>query len=124
MRKLIESPYFARVDFQYPGEDESEKFYNGKFSYMDDNNRILIYDWRAPISSIYYDYELGDAAFEAQIGEIKGMLTLKRQFKIKNAKIEYAFESSINIDDNVLQRELSSISDERMKSIIAMIQKE
>lgn len=38
--------------------------------------------------------------------------------------MEYALESSVHIQDEVLQRALSQTSDEKMKSIIATIQKE
>lgn len=123
MEKLIDAPYFARMDFRYDGEDEAGQFYIGKFSF-DDNNQMLIYDWRAPISGMYYDFELGRASYEAPVGSIEGDIIRKRQFKIKDGRMEYVLESAINIDDDVLQRELSHTSDEKMKSIIATIQKE
>ncbi|MFV0361952.1 MAG: HelD family protein [Suipraeoptans sp.] len=124
IEKLTKTPYFARIDFKYENEDESMQVYIGQFSFTDNNNHILVYDWRAPISSMYYDYELGEASYEAPIGDIKGDIVLKRQFKISEGKMEYALESAINIGDDVLQRELSSTSDEKMKSIIATLQKE
>lgn len=122
--KLMESPYFGRIDFKYEDEAESKTFYIGKFNFADDDNNILIYDWRAPISSMFYEYELGKASYEAPVGDIHGEITKKRQLKIKNSKLEYALESSVNIHDEVLQRELSTTSDDRMKTIIATIQKE
>jgi len=73
---------------------------------------------------MFYDCELGKASYETPVGRIEGELTRKRQFKIKQGQMEYALESSINIQDNVLQRELSHTSDEKMKTIIATIQKE
>ena len=124
IEKLINSPYFSRIDFRYNGENDAEQIYIGQFSFTDNNNQILVYDWRAPISSMYYDHELGRASYEAPVGLIEGDIVLKRQYKIKNGQMEYALESSINIDDDVLQRELSSTSDEKMKTIIATIQKE
>lgn len=124
IEKLINSPYFARIDFRYDGENDAEQIYIGQFSFTDNNNQILVYDWRAPISSMYYDHELGRASYEAPVGTIEGDIVLKRQFKIKSGQLEYALESSINIGDDILQRELSSTSDEKMKTIIATIQKE
>lgn len=120
--KLKESPYFSRIDFQENDSKESIKYYIGRsaFSY---ENELLIVDWRAPIASMFYDYEIGSAGFEAPQGRVDGKLTRKRQFKIKDGKLEYAFESAINIQDNILQRELSHTSDQKMKSIIATIQK-
>lgn len=124
IEKLINSPYFARIDFQYDGENVAEQIYIGQFSFTDNNTQILVYDWRAPISSMYYDHELGRASYEVPAGNIEGNIVLKRQFKIKSGKVEYVLESSINIGDDILQRELSSTSDEKMKTIIATIQKE
>ncbi|WP_081741759.1 HelD family protein [Ruminiclostridium josui] len=125
INKLLESPYFARIDFT---EDESEipsVFYIGRFSFSDANqSNILIYDWRTPISSMFYDCELGQAGYDAPVGRINGDLTRKRQLKIVQGEMKYVLESSINIQDDVLQRELSHTSDEKMKTIIATIQRE
>ncbi|MDD4843959.1 MAG: ATP-binding domain-containing protein [Anaerotignum sp.] len=121
--KLKESPYFARIDFQTKDDSEAIKHYIGRFAFTHEN-QLLILDWRAPIASMFYDYEIGPAGYEAPIGRIEGNLTRKRQFKIKNGMLEYAIETSVNIQDDVLQRELSHTSDEKMKSIISTIQKE
>lgn len=123
LAKLKESPYFARIDFQTSDSSEAKKYYIGRFAFTHENE-LLIFDWRAPIASMFYDYEVGAAGYEAPIGIIEGKLTRKRQFKVKNGVLEYALESSVNIQDDVLQRELSHTSDEKMKSIIATIQKE
>lgn len=123
LAKLADSPYFARIDFFCDGDDNAFVFYIGRFSFSD-KSEILIYDWRAPISSMFYDYELGQAGYEAPIGRIDGELTRKRQFKISYGLMEYALESAVNIQDDVLQRELSHTSDEKMKTIIATIQRE
>ncbi len=124
IEKLMDSPYFARLDFQHEDDSEAEAFYIGRFAFVDEKGNLLIHDWRAPISSLYYDFELGTAYFEAPIGRIKGYMTLKRQFKIKQGQMEYAFESGISIHDEVLQKELSHTSDLKMKNIVATIQKE
>lgn len=121
--KLKESPYFSRIDFQENDSPQSVEYYIGRFSFRY-GNELLIFDWRAPIASMFYDYEIGPAGFEAPQGRIEGKLTRKRQFKIKDGKLEYAFESSVNIQDDILQKELSHTSDEKMKSIISTIQKE
>ncbi|ACL75410.1 HelD family protein [Ruminiclostridium cellulolyticum] len=125
INKLIESPYFARIDFS---EDESELpsvFYIGRFSFSDaDQSNILIFDWRTPVSSMFYDCELGQAGYDAPIGRVNGNLTRKRQLKIAQGQMKYVLESSINIQDDVLQRELSHTSDEKMKTIISTIQRE
>lgn len=121
--KLVDSPYFSRIDFRGDEDREEKTYYIGRFSYKR-NRKILIYDWRAPVSSMFYDCELGEAGYDAPIGHISGRLTRKRQFKIKNSRMEYALETSMQIQDDVLQKELSSTSDEKMKTIIATLQKE
>lgn len=121
--KLKESPYFARIDFCPEGNSKADKYYIGRFTFSHEN-KLLVFDWRAPIASMFYDYEVGPAGFDAPSGRIQGHLSRKRQFKIKNGLMEYALETSVNIQDNVLQRELSHTSDEKMKSIISTIQKE
>lgn len=122
MKKLSGSPYFARIDFAEEG-NEAIPYYIGQFSFRHDH-KVLISDWRAPVSTLFYDGEVGKAAFTAPKGEVEGELIRKRQFKIKDGTMEYALESSIQIQDDVLQKELSHTSDEKMKSIISTIQKE
>ncbi len=73
---------------------------------------------------MFYDCEVGPAFYQAPRGRVQGVLARKRQFKIANGVMEYALESSDNVRDEVLQRELAATSDEKMKSIIATIQKE
>ena len=121
--KLKDSPYFARIDFRHDTDSEAEVFYIGRFAFNHDNE-LLISDWRSPVASMFYDHAVGPAAYIAPMGKIAGELTRKRQFKIKNGVMEYALESSVNIQDNILQQELSHTSDEKMKSILATIQKE
>ncbi len=123
LAKLKDSPYFARIDFQDDLSGEESVFYIGSFAFNYDME-LLIIDWRAPIAGMFYDYELGKAEYLAPAGKITGELTRKRQYKIKDGIMEYALESSANVQDDVLQKELSNTSDEKMKSIITTIQKE
>jgi DNA helicase II / ATP-dependent DNA helicase PcrA len=125
LEKMVESPYFARIDFVYDEFDEKEKIYIGMFSLIDNESMdILIYDWRAPISSMFYEYELGDASFNVQEKTIKGSVKLKRQYNIVKSKLIYMFDSSIKIDDEILQEILSKNADDKMKNIVISIQKE
>ncbi|WP_145027075.1 3'-5' exonuclease [Paenibacillus sp. Y412MC10] len=125
LRKLYQSPYFGRVDFRENGLKEADAYYIGIHSFAGtDGHTNLIYDWRSPVASMFYDFGVGPAYFTAPLGRIEGELTVKRQYKIRDGRMEYMIESSINIDDDVLQKELSSTSDEKMKNIVATIQKE
>ncbi|MBK1812759.1 AAA family ATPase [Clostridium sp. YIM B02505] len=122
--RIVESPYFGRIDFLEKGEEREEKFYIGISNLTDDNYDFLVYDWRAPVSSMFYDYEIGEAMFECPEGIVEGELTLKRQYKINNGKIDYMFDSNIKIDDEILQDILSKNTDNKMKTIITTIQRE
>ncbi|MBC6611451.1 AAA family ATPase [Hymenobacter sp. BT507] len=122
--KLIQSPYFGRLDFAPQGQ-EAEPIYIGVHSFFDEQHREnLIYDWRAPISSLFYDYELGDAAYPTPKGEVQGTIERKRQYKIRDGRLEFLLDSGVNIHDDVLQQELAKSSDDKMKTIVATIQRD
>lgn len=124
-QKMKDSPYFAAITFQYEGEDTEETYYIGIGDFSPSKLAApLVCDWRAPISSLFYDYDIGQAAFQAPAGEIKGELKRKFQYKIKGGKLLYAIDSDIVIHDDVLQKELSMNASARLKSIVSTIQKE
>lgn len=119
------SPYFGRIDFLEDGEKEEDKLYIGLASLMDEEeNDFLVYDWRAPISSLYYDYAEGKAAFSTDNGEITGDISLKRQFIIERGKMVGMFDTGITIGDHLLQQALGNNASSTMKSIVATIQAE
>jgi DNA helicase-2/ATP-dependent DNA helicase PcrA len=121
--KLIDSPYFGRIDFIADGLGAT--VYIGVYTFSDQStSENLIYDWRAPISSLFYDFELGPAEYKTPQGLITGMLSLKRQYKIREGKMEFMIENAVNIHDDILQRELSKASDDKMKNIVATIQRD
>lgn len=122
--KMIESPYFGRIDFTEHNEVDTQNCYIGLSNLIDEDYDFLVYDWRAPISSMFYDYEIGKASYDCPEGLISGEITKKRQYKIKDGKIEYMFDSNLNIDDDVLQELLGKNSDEKMKTIVTTIQRE
>jgi len=123
LEKMRSSPYFARLDFIEDGEDDEESIYIGYISLIDGSD-VLVCDWRADISSMYYDSPLGKTSYTTQYGEINVDLTLRRQFKIRNAQLKYMFDSDIAIEDDVLQEELGKTADLKLKTIITTIQKE
>ncbi len=123
LKKTKLSPYFARIDFQPQGEQDSASYYIGLYAFRF-QKQLYIIDWRSPVASMFYDFELGPAFYTAPQGRTDGELTRKRQFKITGGQMEYAFDSSQNIQDDILQQELAHTSDEKMKSIISTIQKE
>ncbi|MGE6257487.1 RNA polymerase recycling motor HelD [Heyndrickxia sporothermodurans] len=123
LKKLKYSPYFARVDFK-ENNDEEEKIYIGIASFIDENDEYLVYDWRAPISSIYYDGSPGPVSYETPEGKCHGEMLLKRQFLIKNGKIDAMFDTGVTIGDEMLQEVLGNKANTTMKNIVSTIQKE
>lgn len=123
--RLSNSPYFGRIDFLEEGSASSEPIYIGIMSLMDQKgDEFLIYDWRAPISSMYYDFTPGPASYGSLDGTVKGEITLKRQFIIRGAKIEGMFDTGLTIGDALLRKVLGHMASTQMKSIVATIQKE
>jgi DNA helicase-2/ATP-dependent DNA helicase PcrA len=124
--KILDTPYFGRIDFKEQKENCAVlPVYIGVHSFYDsDSKKSLIYDWRAPISSMFYDYELGDASYTAPAEKIEGTISLKRQYRIRKGQMEFMLESSLTIHDDILQKELSSNADEKMRNIVATIQRE
>ncbi len=118
---IKQNPYFGRIDFKT--EDEVIKVYVGIYGFTYENCNY-IFDWRAPISNLFYDYGIGKAKYEAPIGTINGDIILRRQYKIENGIIERIIESEININDEMLQEVLSNNSSDKMKNIVTTIQKE
>ena len=123
--KMLDSPYFARIDFCEDGYNDIEEIYIGRHSLFDDNDKAFhIYDWRAPISGLYYDYGVGEASFTvpATKAVIRGQVQLKRQYQIEKGELLYLFDNDIAIEDDILRRELSKASDAHIKTIINTIQ--
>lgn len=121
--KIEYSPYFGRVDFKEDVEDEKKKIYIGLTNVTKDLENI-IYDWRSPIASLFYDYPIGNAMYEAPGGDIKGYMSLRRQYKIENKKLIRVFDNDLNVVDDCLQEVLSESSSEKMKNIVNTIQSE
>ncbi|MDO9680753.1 MAG: AAA family ATPase [Bacteroidales bacterium] len=125
LRKLIASPYFGRIDFKQDGDNNYIPHYIGIHSFFDPFiNENIIFDWRAPLSSMYYDFETGRANYIAPNGMVEGDISIKRQYRIREGKLEFMLESSLSIHDDILQKELSKSSDEKMKNIVATIQRD
>ncbi|MFO7722360.1 MAG: 3'-5' exonuclease [Bacteroidales bacterium] len=125
MMKLKASPYFGRIDFTQQGKENPLAVYIGLYAFYDPEvNELLIHDWRAPISGMFYDFDTGEAAYESPSGQVAGKITLKRQFRIRRGVMEFMIESDMSIHDDILQKELSLASDDRMKTIVATIQRE
>ena len=124
LKMIKDKPYFASIVFK----DEKDKtLYNIYMSltYLKDKNaNNILYDWRSPICSLFYDYETGPCSYSAPGGIISGELKRKRQYKIENRKLVGVFDNSLNIDDEVLQEVLATESSDHMKNVVNTIQQE
>lgn len=124
-KKMQDSPFFGRVDFRYDGDEEAETFYIGIGNLSESAGSLpLVYDWRAPVSGLFYDYDKGPASYEAPSGIFEGEVTSKWQYKIRKGKMLYEFESDVKIDDEILGAELGSNGAVQLKNIVRTIQKE
>ena len=124
-RKMLDSPFFGRVDFCYDGDDEPEIFYIGIGNFAERPGELpLIYDWRSPVSGLFYDFDRGPASYLAPGGEMTGEICSKWQYKIRDGKMIYGFESDVKIDDDILKAELGNNGEVQLKNIIRTIQKE
>ena len=127
LKKMLGEPYFARIDFTEDGYDELEEIYIGRYSLFDEASQSYhVYDWRAPISSLYYDYGVGNASFTVPGtgAVISGYLSLKRQYQIEKGELLYLFDNDIVIEDKFLRQELSKSADAHIKTIVNTIQAE
>ena len=123
LEKLEKKPYFARIDFT-ENDGKQESIYIGLGSFADTPDHFMIYDWRAPISSIYYDGKLGEVTYDTPDGPQTAVLTLKRQFMVEDGKIITLFDTDETVGDQMLLEVLDESSDIKMKSIVTTIQKE
>lgn len=128
LKRLKQSPYFGRIDLKETGKswsENAEPIYLGIGSLLDDSGeQYVIYDWRAPVSSLYYDYGPGPVVYATPSGVIQGEMTLKRQYIIRGGLIRSMFDTGVTIGDELLQEVLGNASDAAMKSIVATIQQE
>ena len=125
LKRMLDAPFFGSVEFVYDGENEPEDFYIGIGNFARERGALpLIYDWRAPVSSLFYDYDKGEASYEAPGGRMDGEILSKWQYKIRGGKMIYEFESDVKIDDDILKQELGANSDTKLKNIVRTIQKE
>ncbi|MBW1604816.1 RNA polymerase recycling motor HelD [Lactobacillus sp. Sy-1] len=124
LKELANSPYFGRIDILDDGETTPEQLYIGTASFVDDQQNFLVYDWRAPISSIYYNGTLGKVSYTTPAGRLSTELLKKRQFQIQAGQIDNMFDTNETVGDEMLQHALGEQNDETMQNIVATIQSE
>ncbi len=122
--KLKEVPYFGKVTFTEE-EEGAEELYIGRFGLTpEETYEPVIVDWRAPIASLFYKGNLGEAEYSSPVGEIKTNIIGRRQIIIKKGELKGIFDSAVDVKDEILQMVLTSNSGEKLKDIVMTIQEE
>lgn len=125
LKTALGKPYFARIDFKEKDKETPEKLYIGKMCLMrEDDQEVIIIDWRAPIANLYYEGRLGNSSYECPDGSMEGTLMLKRQFSINGGNLQEIFDLDITTNDEFLQSYLGASADNRLKEIVSTIQVE
>lgn len=125
LSRLKDSPYFGRINFKEEHQGAEQPIYIGLASVLDkEEEEFLVYDWRAPIASMYYDYPPGPANYDTVQGNISGEITIKRQYLIREGTLKGMFDTGLTIGDHLLQRVLGNQASTQMKSIVSTIQRE
>ncbi|MEX0877225.1 MAG: UvrD-helicase domain-containing protein [Phycisphaerales bacterium] len=123
--RLVEAPYFGRIDLASGDGETDQPVYVGLNSFADPHSdEQLVHDWRAPISSMFYDFELGPAHYEAPSGRHEHDIVRKRQYQIEQRQLKFMLDTALSIQDDILREALSRSSDDKMKNIVATIQRE
>ena len=124
VNKLLESPYFAKIELLFEGESVPESYYIGRAAISENGYDQMVVDWRSPIAEVYYNQENGHTSYTVEDRTIPVDLKLRRQFEIKKDKLVSFFDTQIAIEDPMLLRSLSQAHSDKMQAITATIQKE
>lgn len=124
-KMALEKPYFGRVDYQDKEDKVSHTFYLGKNAVMKDTTEVLVVDWRAPVSSIYYESQVGESSY--QVPEQKRrdiILDRKRTYEIEKGHLIEYYDAEVVANDELLTKYLAKNKEAVLGEIIATIQKE
>ena len=125
LRKMENSPYFGRVDFTESETGENSTVYIGIFSLTEEESReIYVVDWRAPVSSMFYQFDLGPAWYQVNDFKNEVEMTGKRQYKIEEGRLLSVYDTDSSMYDDILGEVLSGQADHKLKVIVGSIQKE
>ena len=120
---IKDKPYFASFLYK-DNEGKILNIYMSLTYLKDENYDNILYDWRSPICSLFYDYEVGSCEYKVDSYIHKGELLKKRQYIIEKRKLLNIFDNSLNIEDELLQKVIATTDNEKMKNIVNTIQEE
>ena len=124
VNKLLESPYFAKIELQFDESEPVESYYIGRAAISENKYEQMVVDWRSPVAEVYYNQENGHTHYTVDDREIPVDLKLRRQFDVKRDKLISYFDTQIAIEDPMLLQSLSQTHSDKMQAITATIQKE
>lgn len=123
--KMMQRPYFARIDFVPEGEEPLTLYIGLRAFYDETRGEELIVDWRAPIAALYYEHAVGPAAYRAPGGAVRGRLTKKRQFIIRGGKLKAMYDiDDVAAGDELLGEILSRPAEPHLRAVAETIQRE
>lgn len=130
-KAAYEKPFFGRIDYRNLDERLFESIYIGKHGVFKNKTDVAVVDWRAPISTVYYENELGEGTYSIPDSNSDGKgrayridLSLKRTYDIENGTLQGFYDSDVAANDELLVKYLSKNRDAVLGDIIATIQKE
>lgn len=124
VKRLLKTPYFARVKLQFDPEEEPEDYYIGSAGISENAYEHLVIDWRSPIAETYYNQQNGKTFYVVNGNRIDVDLQLRRQYNLEEDKLYSFFDTQVAIEDPMLLQSLASRRTDKMKAITATIQKE
>lgn len=123
--RALPKPYFGRIDFHDKEMNRDELLYIGKNGIMRTTTCVEVVDWRAPISTVYYENELGGGTYPLPDGKKCPIeLKLKRTYEIDKSRLVDFYDSDTIANDELLTKYLARNKEEVLGEIIATIQKE
>ena len=126
LERQDQEPYFAGIDFVYKDEpEENNRLYISLQTLRDpETDEIITYDWRAPVCSLYYESEPGEAYFDTPSGRQDVDLTEKRRYRFNKGELIKVSRVSMPSDDEILSEALWRNAGEHMRIIVESLQKE
>jgi len=125
LEKARKKPYFGRIDFQDPRLSFLESYYIGRVGISDEKAEPVVLDWRAPISSVYYENSTGPCSYTVSSeGTFSIDLKRKRTYEIENDHLKDFFDSDVVANDELLTKYLAKNKKAVLGEIIATIQQE
>ena len=122
LEKARKKPYFGRIDFQDPRLSFLESYYIGRVGISDEKAEPVVLDWRAPISSVYYENSTGPCSYTVSSeGTFSIDLKRKRTYEIENDHLKDFFDSDVVANDELLTKYLAKNKKAVQGEIIAKI---